>query len=292
MYDGTNINISADNSKSSSDQLNYINATLNSNNININTKEDTNIKGANLNAEDTLAINTNNLNIASVQNTTKTKSNSKGSSVGFGADGLSSVGVNSSNSRSNSKEILLTTLIAKEVNINAEQETKLKGATVAAVDSDGKDNGNLNLKTDTLTVSSLNNTYNSNSKSLEVNLGGSVKDNNADNISLDYSNDKTNSKIKTLATLGSGNIQVSNAEKSDTKMLNRDIENSTVDIYNINSHKGLKGELDTRLVTSDGRKEIAKDAKEFGKNIQTVAQGLPEANNDNVVISSIGKGLD
>ena len=75
-------------------------------------------------------------------------------------------------------------------------------------------------------------------------------------------------------------------------MLNRDITNNRVDIYNISSHKGLKGELDTRLLTSDGRAEIKKDFKEMGKNIQTVAQGLPEANNENIIIATIGKGLD
>ncbi len=103
---------------------------------------------------------------------------------------------------------------------------------------------------------------------LEVNLGGSVKDNNADNISLDYSNERTNTKIKTLATLGSGNIQVRNKEDSDTKMLNRDIENNNVNIYNISSHKGLKGELDTRLVIEKGRDKIAEDYKKTAEAIQ------------------------
>jgi hypothetical protein len=44
-------------------------------------------------------------------------------------------------------------------------------------------------------------------------------------------------------------------------MLNTDIANNEVDIYNISSHKGLKGELDTRLLTKDGRNQIAEDMK-------------------------------
>ncbi len=69
----------------------------------------------------------------------------------------------------------------------------------------------------------------------------------------------TNSKTKTLATLGNGNIQIINQKDSDIKMLNTDIANNTIDIYNLSSHKGLKGELDTRLLTEDGRNQIKDD---------------------------------
>lgn len=148
------------------------------------------------------------------------------------------------------------------------------------------------VTTNILSALSLNNTHNSKSTSIGINLGGSVEDNNVNNISLDYSKNKTSSKTKTLATIGTGNIQITNKEDSDTKMLNADIANNEVDIYNISSHQGLKGELDTRLLTKSGRAEIAEDAKEFGKNIQTVAQGLPEANNENAIIATIGKRLD
>jgi len=44
-------------------------------------------------------------------------------------------------------------------------------------------------------------------------------------------------------------------------MLNRDIKDNTVDIYDIKSHKGLKGSLDTRLLTEDGRKSIKEDVE-------------------------------
>jgi hypothetical protein len=46
-------------------------------------------------------------------------------------------------------------------------------------------------------------------------------------------------------------------------ILNRDIKDTEVDIYNIASHKGLKGEIDTRLLTKNGRIQIAKDIKEI-----------------------------
>ena len=60
---------------------------------------------------------------------------------------------------------------------------------------------------------------------------------------------KRNEKTKTLATIGTGNINITNTDDSELKMLNRDIQDNEVDIYNIQSHKGLKVELDTRLLT-------------------------------------------
>ena len=113
--------------------------------------------------------------------------------------------------------------------------------------------------------------------------GGTTEIPGASTIALDYSNNRTNSKTKTLATLGSGNIQIANKEDSNTKMLNRDTANNTVDIYNISSHKGLKGELDTRLVTSEGRKEIVKDVKvatAHTVNVTTLAGNIASGNMD------------
>ena len=129
-------------------------------------------------------------------------------------------------------------------------------------------------KTNTLIASSLNNTNNSKSTSIGVqtgvtnqqskNINQGLKNptteiNGVSTIALDYTNNKTNSKTKTLATLGNGNIQIADKDNSELKMLNTDIANNRVDIYNISSNKGLKGELDTRLVSKDGRKAIKDD---------------------------------
>jgi hypothetical protein len=194
-----------------------------------------------------------------VQNTTSSNSNSK--SVNLSTSGFTPTGIGGSISKSSSdsKETLLTTITGNTVNIDTTQDTTIKGATIAAVDSEGNDNSQLNLKTDTLNVSSLNNTSKSKSISAGANIGGSFADNNLNNVGIDFSNDTTNSKTKTLATLGNGNIQITDQENSDTKMLNSDIANNTVDIYDIESHKGLQGELDTRLLTQDGRKDIKED---------------------------------
>jgi hypothetical protein len=61
-------------------------------------------------------------------------------------------------------------------------------------------------------------------------------------------------------------------------MLNRDIVNNEVDIYDIESHKGLKAEIDTRVFTEDGQNQIKKEARDayehgedIGKTVHTVA---------------------
>ncbi|HUH41917.1 MAG TPA: hypothetical protein VLZ29_02250, partial [Sulfurimonas sp.] len=187
---------------------------------------------------------------------------------------LQSLGVNKSSGSLDSKETLLTDLRGNRVTINTQEETKLRGASIAAVDSQGNDNSQLTLNTDTLLASGLNNRVDSKNKSLSINIGGNVEENTLNNVALDYSNDKSNQKTKTLATLGSGNINITNTDDSELKMLNRDIQDNEVDIYNIQSHKGLKVELDTRLLTEDGRKQIAEDlerTKRLGRAIADVA---------------------
>ncbi|WP_428095636.1 hypothetical protein [Candidatus Thioglobus sp.] len=51
-----------------------------------------------------------------------------------------------------------------------------------------------------------------------------------------------------------------------------DITNNSVDIYNIKSDKGLKGELDTRLLTKSGRVKIAEDIKKSGMIASAIKQ--------------------
>jgi len=53
-------------------------------------------------------------------------------------------------------------------------------------------------------------------------------------------------------------------------MLNRDVKDNTVDIYNIKSHQGLKGTLDTRLLTEDGRKSIKEDIERSKRGVQAI----------------------
>jgi filamentous hemagglutinin len=148
-------------------------------------------------------------------------------------------------------QTLITHLSGQQVDITVGNHTEIKGAVIAAVDSEGKDNGQLSLSTNTLNASSLNSTVDNTSRSLGVESG--------EVSSLDYQKDGEFEKVKSLATLGSGDIRITDSEGSDTRMLNTDIENTEVAIYDLESHQGLSGELDTRLLTEDGRKQIAED---------------------------------
>ena len=196
------------------------------------------------------------------------------------------------------------------MNIDTKENTTLRGASIAATDRQGNDNGQLKLKTNTLEVSSLNNTRNSKSLSLGLNAGisnqqqrdRSDNESTLNSVGIDFANNRSNSKTKTLGTIGKGSIEVArtktlgtigkgsievaSVDKSNTKMLNRDINDNEISIYDIQSHKGLKGTVDTRMFTEKGRAEIKKEFKEFGKNMQTVANGVPKSKGGNAV----GKG--
>ncbi|VVH66034.1 hypothetical protein BSPLISOX_2219, partial [uncultured Gammaproteobacteria bacterium] len=292
---GLSGSISRDSSTSNSQQTTHHNTSLTAANINLNTTQNTKIKGANLQATNQLNLNTKNLEVSSVQNKHKAKTRSQGASLGIGSSGVSSVGFNQSKADENSKTVLLTSMTAKQVNINTQAHTQLTGSLIAATDTgdkDGNDNGQLSLTTNSLNASSLNTTTNNKSNSIGLNAGGNANTNSAklNRVSLDYTNNKHNSKTKVLATLGSGNIQIadinqsnsksksnSNSKskpksKSSTKLLNRDIKDTEVDIYNIASHKGLKGEIDTRLLTKNGRIQIAKDIKKSGMITSAIQQ--------------------
>ncbi|VVM28193.1 hypothetical protein BSPWISOXPB_4203 [uncultured Gammaproteobacteria bacterium] len=102
-----------------------------------------------------------NLEVSSVQNKHKAKTRSQGASLGIGSSGVNSVGFNQSKADENSKTVLLTSMTAKQVNINTQAHTQLTGSLIAATDTgdkDGNDNGQLNLTTNSLSASSLNTT--------------------------------------------------------------------------------------------------------------------------------------
>jgi hypothetical protein len=253
---GPSISASQDRSSFYSKKTTHTSSQLKANNIDITTKERTTIAGANIHSNEQININTKELEVSSVQDRVKQQSQRDGESIGVGSSGLNQIGINNANSKTTQKETILTSITGKRVDIDVKDSIRLYGAMIASIDKDGSDNKNLTLKTDTLEVSSKNNTYQSNTKSSSINLSGSTENAKVSNIGVEYTNSKTNTKTKTLATLGEGNIQITNKDDSDIKMLNRDIKNNEVDIYNIKSHKGLKGEIDTRLFTKEGRKEI------------------------------------
>jgi hypothetical protein len=65
-------------------------------------------------------------------------------------------------------------------------------------------------------------------------------------------------------------IIINDLEGSNTRFLSTDINNTEVSIYDIDSHQGLAGEIDTRLFTESGRDQIAEDWLKTGMIANTI----------------------
>ncbi|MBQ7271385.1 MAG: hemagglutinin repeat-containing protein, partial [Campylobacter sp.] len=239
----------------------------------------------------------------------------------------SSANANYSNSKSNSiiKQTNLSSITANEVNINAKGNTHLKGSMIAAgsYDENGKfnDNGNLNLTTNSLTFENLSNTAYSKDKSFAIsaNMGlnqnevtkftqddyrpqnmqntidkakqekaNSLNNPSVSNISLGTSNSV--SVGKTLATIGNGNLQISNLDDSDDlDRLNRNVDNIQKDILNSQTSTYAQADIDNRLFTENGRESIKHDLLIMS---DLLSNGMPKENSTNPIEASIGKTLN
>ena len=165
------------------------------------------IKGANLRADNALALKVgHDLSLASLRDSYNYDSKSSSIGAGIGISGsktnsdpsrpyaisnnmvsysnskLSSINANYSRSKSSTmvKQTVLSSITAKELNIEVGANTDLKGSLIAAgyYDENGNfiDNGKLRLKTDTLTFSNLSNTRYDKSNSLSIGANYAFKD--------------------------------------------------------------------------------------------------------------------
>ena len=165
------------------------------------------IKGANLRADNALALKVgHDLSLASLRDSYNYDSKSSSIAAGIGISGskttsdpsrpyaisnnmvsysnskLSSINANYSRSKSSTmvKQTVLSSITAKELNIEVGSNTDLKGSLIAAgyYDESGNfiDNGKLRLKTDTLTFSNLSNTRYDKSNSLSIGANYAFKD--------------------------------------------------------------------------------------------------------------------
>jgi len=263
--------------------------------MNINTANDATIKGANLRADERLNLKVgNNLSLESVRD--KYAYNERGYSVGVGigfssdkspnssfanpsSTKATSTNANFSRSSSNTitKQTVLSSITANELNVEVGKNTHLKGSLLAAGEYDKDntfiDNHNLNLKTNTLSYENLSNT--SYAKGTNFSIGANYiledknnKDSRSNNNqedkftglkSIDLSNHRnlSYSLSKNLATLGSGNIEIADKDNSDDlTRLNRDTTKLTKDLVNTSISSNVDGSMDLRVVTKSGQKEI------------------------------------
>ncbi|MEH0370005.1 hemagglutinin repeat-containing protein [Vibrio mimicus] len=274
---GINLNASFDRSQSSSSSKTHNNSQLSADNINITSAQDTNIKGATVNAKESLTLDVGgDLNVASVQDRHSSSNKGQGVSGGLSLSGGSdtgqltggSSGINASNGRASSKETVVTSLTSNgSLDINVGGNTDIKGATIAALNEEGKDSGKLNLTTGSLTYADLSNTNYSQEQSLGLNSSVGVNNGELDSTnnstSLQYKNTSGYDKSKTLATIGQGNLNIGDLESSDdTSRLNRDIDQTEKDLFTVDRKQGdFDVTVDHRLLTEDGRAQIKEDVK-------------------------------
>ena len=263
--------------------------------MNINTANDATIKGANLRADERLNLKVgNNLGLESVRD--KYAYNERGYSVGVGigfssdkspnssfanpsSTKATSTNANFSRSSSNTitKQTILSSITANELNVEVAKNTNLKGSLLAAGEYDKDntfiDNHNLNLKTNTLSYENLSNT--SYAKGTNFSIGANYiledknnKDSRSNNNqedkftglkSIDLSNHRNLSYTlsKNLATLGSGNIEIADKDNSDDlTRLNRDTTKLTKDLVNTSISSNVDASMDLRVLTKSGQKDI------------------------------------
>lgn len=264
-----------DTSGSSSSGTTYTNASLYAQNINITSKKDTTIKGANLLSTESTNLDVGgDLTVASLSDRHQSRSKSFGMSAtkshNQGGDKaksateqdqnkLSGIGINAGFSKTSSSQIGQQTDIVSNgtLNINVKNNTHLKAATLATKDETGADTGKLNLTTKTLTTANIINASSSRGQNISANVGLS-----ADGSShLGFNGDAAYSQGKTLATLGGGNINVSDtANSSDLSKVNRDVTNTELNLFDVKQEKGnIDLTVNHKLLTEKGRDGLAKD---------------------------------
>ncbi|MBN3552654.1 hemagglutinin repeat-containing protein, partial [Vibrio neptunius] len=279
---GINLTGSSNRSEETTTATTHTNSKLSGQHIAITSQADTNVNGANVAANDSLVVNVGgDLNIASVQDRHSSSQRGSGFSTGLSlgggdmADGAGDLpegmleevssagdvkgangGFNASNGRTRSKQTVLTSLTSGGyADVQVTGNTDIKGATIAALDDEGKDSGQLNLSTGSFTYADLSNTrYNQNrsmgvSTSAGVNAGELDSTNNS--TSLQYKNTSGYSKSKTLATIGQGSLNIADSESSDdTSRLHRDIEHTDKDLFSVDRQQGdIDVTVDHRLLS-------------------------------------------
>ncbi|MCZ4293876.1 hemagglutinin repeat-containing protein [Vibrio sinaloensis] len=273
---GINLNASFDRNQSTSSSVTHNNSRLNAGNIKITSNQDTNIKGANVAANDSLIVDVGgDLNVASVQDRHSSSQKGMGISGGLSlSDGAASEvtgasgGVNASNGRTRTKQTVVTSLTSGgTADINVASNTDVKGALIATIDEQGNDSGKLNLTTDSLTYADLSNTsYNQNRSmgvSTSVGINGGEIDSTNNSTSIQYKNTSGYSKSKILATIGQGNLTIVDSENTgDITALNRDTEHTEKDLFTVDRKQGdFDVTIDHRLLTEEGRAQIKEDVK-------------------------------
>ncbi|WP_459778897.1 two-partner secretion domain-containing protein [Photobacterium sp. R1] len=302
---GGSLNASLNLSEQRSQSTTYVNSGIAGSTVTLKSRGDASIEGAHVDAAQALNLDIGgDLNVASMQNRHSASNQGTGISGGASVDesasfsGMNS-GLNASKGRSVTSDTLLTTLTSGgTADINVAGNTDITGALVATVDENGNDLGHLALTTGSLTFRDLNNTdYRqdmSGGLTSSVGLSGSI-DWTKNTTTLQYKNTSFYSKDKTLATLGQGEISI--ADDSDLTALNRDSSSTSQELFDVDRQQGnVDVNLDHRLLTEDGWKEIQEDVKrnELGLSslVDVVTQDSISVGQTLAHVDNVQKNLD
>ncbi len=259
-----NVNFSQNKSSSTSNDLWWTNSTAatGDGSINISSGEDTSIKGANIFGKD-VSINTGgDLLVESLQDEHHSSGSSSGFSGSMGTSGNTSTyvpslgaptsqsgitpggGINQSSNGADSAWVNnQTTVIGKDSVTVTADTTDIKGGVIANIDENGQDGGNLQLDTNKLEYSDINdysNSYESGwgiQTNLPINTSGgqgaldSAKDSilhPSGSTTITQKDASAEKEQETRATIGEGNITIEGKEATEeqTDGLNRDTENT------------------------------------------------------------------
>ncbi|WP_157203893.1 hemagglutinin repeat-containing protein [Marinomonas sp. SBI8L] len=280
---------SSSKTKASSQDTFYENSLISAASLSTNSDSLT-LKGANIDAI-TAEFNTNNLVVESLQNTSNSKSETKGVNVGFGGAtastdkagnkvegsfGLSSLGLDSNKSNASRTWVdQQSSITGDNLTINT-QDTKLVGGLIASNTDD------LTLNTQTLTVSDIED--HDKSKNKGFNLSGSSGSTTVGGTYNGFDKAQT-----TLATIGEGQVTVGGQsidEQAEFAGLNRDAEQSQIITKDIELG-GLDATvtLDHRVLSEEGRDQIAEDILKTGMITDAVVLA---ATTDRVGFTDIG----
>lgn len=270
----------------------YNNSNITAENITVKTGNDATFAGANVTADDKLAMDIGgNLNIESKQDTDYAKGNNWGVNAGVGNTGSASGGFNVGSSNHDSAWVNdVTELRGGDVDINVGGKTTVTGAVIAA----GED-GDLNLATNELEYKDLHDFNTSNERGFGVNTGiGISTDKGETNLhpqgSTTISATHTGSATEqtTHATIGAGNITVGGDPNPELAGLNRDtdkVQEITKD--EITGSLDSSVTVDNRIFSESGREQIAKQHEDFVDNIEQIGDGLQ----NNIVTKSIENAI-
>ena len=291
----------------------YVNSQIQVGHLQSNS-ENLTLQGANLQTQ-TANLNVVNLTVESLQNTASSsntsRSNNLGISVGSGGSVGVSLGHSQSQGNSQAQQVNQQTqlLIADGENSQiTAQNTRLIGGLIANATQDEKgnltDHGQLNLSTQTLSVSHLDNKTSSEQRGFGIQVSVSTQKN--DSGTREVSGGSTTLSLQhqghlteglTQATLGLGNIQVggqtlSNHPDDNNRLegLNRDLSQREITTKNQQT-AGLNAgvTIDHRLLTEKGREEILQQQKDFVDNSKIVANAAGQ--DSQWVGNQAGKGV-